>query len=460
MVRVAAPRRFILLVVGLVVVAGAVMLPRRDEWLAVMRDEDKQAQIISLLEPRLAAGDDEPELLATLGRSYGEVGNYRRAIELLERYVALRSDDGEAYARLADLYRQTGDDRRRVAMLERSVSLLPKVTRAIELADLHRERQRPDREVAALSRAEAGATLENGLWLRLAHLRAAAGDVPGAIQTLERPEVVSTWSLPSSNGESRLFLAELLVQSGRSVELARLGRDWIQQWREPWLDNRLLSLMALRAPAEAADLAQLVGALHPVVRFYIAHGLHELGASLVARRLLETWVAATPSPSMNDVAAFLTACREQDAEDVVWRSFEDVLRHPTSNEIVGNFSEAIAAEFGLGALAPFWPRVAQAVGASRPLLAARFAFAQQDIPSARWLLGQIDPNGLDASSRRMWINLLQAVATPQEAYRALQERRRNGQLPPELTVQYARLAGQLGDESGFRAAVADLRRSR
>ena len=93
-----APARFIVLVTGIIIAAAALLAPRRDEWFAIMRDEDKQAQIISLLEPRLALGEDDPNLLATLGRSYAEIGNYRRATELLERYTALRPDDGEAYA--------------------------------------------------------------------------------------------------------------------------------------------------------------------------------------------------------------------------------------------------------------------------------------------------------------------------------------------------------------------------
>lgn len=88
-----APARFIMLVTGIVVAAATLMAPRRDEWLAVMWDQDKQAQIISLLEPQLARGEDDPALLATLGRAYAEIGNYRRAAELLERYTALRPDD-------------------------------------------------------------------------------------------------------------------------------------------------------------------------------------------------------------------------------------------------------------------------------------------------------------------------------------------------------------------------------
>src|SRR4051794_26893946 len=90
------PTRFILLAIGLVIAAGVFMMPRRDEWLAVMQDEDQQAQVIALVEDRLARGEDDPDLLATLGRSYAAVGSNQRAIERIEAYTTLRPTDAEA----------------------------------------------------------------------------------------------------------------------------------------------------------------------------------------------------------------------------------------------------------------------------------------------------------------------------------------------------------------------------
>jgi len=456
---ITAPRRFILLVVGIVLAAGAIMMPGRNEWLAMMRDEDKQAQIIALLEPRLANGDNDPELLATLGRSYAEIGSYQRAIDLLERYIALRPGDGDAYGRLADLYQRTGDTSRQITMLRRSIAITPKLLRAVELADLYHERQQVAKESELLSRFEAEATLENGLLLRLAQLHVSLSDRVGAIQMLWRPEVLSTWSPPIRNGEARLLLAELLVQAGRSADVARLGKDWILQWREPWLDNRLLSALALRAPIEASELAESVAVLHPEVRFFIAHGLFDMGAKPVARHLLETWAGATPSPSMVEIAAFLSACREQGAQDVVWHGFEEVLKVGSSNELIANYSEAIAAEFGIGSLAPFWQRLSQTVAERSPLLAARLAFHENDLPRTKWLLGRVDLSRLDPSNRRMWLDLLNAAASPPEVFYILRERRRNRQLTPDLVLEYARSAGGIGDEIEYRAALADLRRN-
>jgi tetratricopeptide (TPR) repeat protein len=113
--------------------------------LAMMRDEDKQAQIIALLEPCLARNGNDIDLFAALGRSYAELGNHRRAIELLNRYIALRLDDGEAYAKLTDLYKSTDDTTSRIVSLKRSVEITPNLSRALELAGLYREQRRPTR---------------------------------------------------------------------------------------------------------------------------------------------------------------------------------------------------------------------------------------------------------------------------------------------------------------------------
>ena len=456
--KMTAPVRFILLVIGIVIAAAALMAPRRDEWLAVLRDQDKQAQIIALLEPRLAAGDNDPDLLATLGRCYAETGNYPRAIELLNRYIALRPNDSEAYGRLADLFKSTGDVPRQIAMLERSIELAPKLSRVADLAAAYRQQKSPDQELALLSEFEADLKVKGGLLLRLAELRANTGDREGAIRVLTRPDIISASMRSTSNVDERLLLAKLLVAVGRSGEAVRLGKQWILQWHEAWLADRLLRGIVLQAPvSDASELADAVVALHPEVRLFLAHGLTAMGAKPVARHLLETWPQANPSASMNEIAGFLSISREQDDPAIVWQAFADVLRHPSSIDLVTHYTEAIAAEFGIGALAPFWASLPQAVIERRPLLIARLAFHEHNLALTKWLLGKVDLGALGTSDRRMWIDLLGAVTSPAEMFEVLRDRRRNGDLPPDLLPKYTRLAGGLGREMEYRAALGDLR---
>ena len=240
MERMTAPARFIILVIGIVVGAAVFLAPRGNEQLAMLQDEDKHAQIIALLEPRVARGENDPNLLATLGRAYGEVGSYQRAIELMERYTSLRPDDAEAYARLAKLYGKVNDVTRQIAMLERSVAIAPTLARAIDLAALYRQENQVDKELALLSRFESELTVGNGLLLRLAELHASTGDREGAIDILMRSEGLPAPTPLTQTGDARIFLARLLVESGRNAEAVRLGKEWILQWHEPWLADRLL----------------------------------------------------------------------------------------------------------------------------------------------------------------------------------------------------------------------------
>ena len=252
-------------------------------------------------------------------------------------------------------------------------------------------------------------------------------------------------------------LAQLLAESGRSSEAVRWGKRWLLQWREPYLANRLLNSVVLQAPvADASELADAVVALRPEIRLFLVHGLATMGAKPVARHLLETWIEANSSPSANEIAAFLTACRDQDEPAIVWQTFGEVLSHSRSNDLIARYSEAIVAEFGIVSLAPFWASLPQGVIEQRPLLGARLAYHEGDLALTKWLLEKVDLATLATSDRRMWIDLLTTVASPSEVFGILRGQR---PLPPDLLPQYARLAGELGQEAEYRAALAELTRN-
>ena len=453
-------RHFILLVVITVVAVGVLMAPRRTEWFAIMRDDDKQAQLVELLESRLDRSPNDANLLATLGRSYAELGNDRRAAELILRYIAIRADDSEAYAQLADIYKRTHDQTQRIAMLQRSLVLKPNLSRAMELAGLYRDNQQPDDELALLSHYESEVTLESGLVLRLAKLYVARGERDSALHVLMRPEVLAAPRQPLRGQDERLYLASLLVDVGRSAEAVRLGKQWIEQWREPWFAGQLVRSVVPHAPVtDASELAETVAALHPELRFYLVGELAKMGAGPVADALLANWSQTNPSPSMNELAAFLTMCRQRNEPGIVWQAFAGVLRRHAPDDVIARYGEAIAAEFGIGALAPFWSYLPQSVYQASPLLAARLAFQEHDLPLTRRLLDKVDLSVAGRSDRQMWLDLLTAVAPPAEVFSALHNRQLSGSLPRDLIAKYAVIAGELGLDTEYRAALANLRRS-
>jgi tetratricopeptide (TPR) repeat protein len=438
------PARFILLVIGLVIAAGVFMMPRRDEWLAVMQDEDQQSQVIALVEDRLSRGEDDPDLLATLGRSYAAIGNNPRAIERLEAYTQRRPRDAQAFAFLADLYGRIGDKPRQVALLERHIAITPTPSRVAELAELYDKDRQTAKELALLSRYEAEVGGESGMALRLAELLEARGDRSRAIQVLLRAEAAPLSKQPSQDGRERLALARMLVEAGRSQEAVRLGMQWIRQWNSAWLANRLLNAVLPRAPvADASALAEAVALAHPEIRFFLAHNLAEGGARPVARHVLATWIVAVRDPSPDEIAAFVSACRDFGAPELLWQAFGKALEKPASGTTLIRLSEAIAGEFGIGALAPFWSHLPAAALERQSLLAARLAFHEGNVAAARWLLWQFDLEGATSADRQMWFDLLVAVAQPAEAMDLLTARMGGRALPAELLPRLASLAGQL-----------------
>ncbi len=435
-----AASRFIVLVIVLVGAAAAVLAPRTREQLAVLQDEEMYAQIISLLEPRLAAGDKDSSLLAALGHAYGKVGNHPKAIELLRRYAAVRPNDAGVYAELAEFLFQTGDLDGAVAMLNRSIALDPKPSRITRLAALYRQLEQPDAERALLARFEPLLDVSDGSVLRLAQLEAESGARDAAIRTLMLPQI--TLSAGTRATEERIVLAGLLVEGGRSSEAVRLATRWAVEWNEAWLSGRLLQTIAIRAPAVDADeLADVVVSLHPEIRLFLAHQLGAAGARPVALHLLERWGAANPRPSSIDIAAFLSACIEQGDPAILWRAYAASLRAPAPTDVLVRLTQALAAQFGIEALAPFWPSLPPDVIQQAPILAAQLAFNASDLETTRRLLDRVDLLTADETSRAIWFELLRAVASPDEQFRVLRTRQSGGRLPATVRAAYLRAVG-------------------
>lgn len=447
-------RRFVVLVLAILVIAGWLIEQRPTETFAIMRDQSQHAKLIAMLAPLLAKDAENPALLATLARSYGEIGQKRRAAGLLERYVALRPDDADAYGELADLYKALGDPARRVARLERALAIRPLLSRALELGGVYRDQGRFAEERALLGRHEHELTLDSGLLLRLAQLREAAGDRAGAIRTLMRPEVLTASAAPTRPPAERFYLAELLLDAGRPADALAWGRRWIAQWHEPWRASQLLRRFAIHAPPPVtAELARVVASTHPDIRFYLAAELDRMGARAAAGGLLAGWAAANPAPSASEIAAFASACRAHGRPDLVWAAFGAVLARGGPDAVIRRFLDVIVAEFGIGAVAPFWSSLPPSVIAGNPLFGVRLALDAGEPALARRLLAALPPATLAVPDQHQWLALLAAAATPAEQFAILDDYHGRGALPRELGAGYLALALRLGHERAYRAAL-------
>jgi tetratricopeptide (TPR) repeat protein len=454
---VGASVRFMLLVVGLVIVAGYALAPRYNERLAMLADAHGPAELIGLLEQRRTGGDQDPTLLASLSRAYEAAGNYQQAADDLERYGRLRPGGIQILTKLAELYEKAGNEPKRMATLEALVAMAPALPSAAALSEIYFRNGRVDDARTLLSRFLKELTVENGLLLRLAEFDVAAGAKDEAVAVLKRSGSGLRWWRRSNDDRERFLLAELLLQTGRGAETVSLGKRWVEEWPDAWRAGKLLRMVAADARVtDAAVLADAVVAAHPETRLYLAHELFAMGARPLSRRLLVTWAAAQTHPTAADIAAFLTVCREFHDPGIVWQAFGEVLAAHRSPDFVISFSEAVAAEFGIRALAPYWNALPKRLAQRRPLLAARLVFDANDIPLTRYFLGRVDISALDSSGQQIWFDLLNTVAEPKVALEVLRIQRSGGHLSPRLLAQYARLAGAYGHDGELRAALADL----
>ena len=96
----------------------------------------------------------------------------------------------------------------------------------------------------------------------------------------------------------------------------------------------------------------LLWQLHPDIRLFLVHDLAGTDARAAAIHLLETWIVANASPRADEIAAFISVCREQSQQRIVWASYAYALGNHLSDEVVTRFSQAVAAEFGIASLDP------------------------------------------------------------------------------------------------------------
>jgi tetratricopeptide (TPR) repeat protein len=454
----AAAIRFMLLVVLLVLAAAYVLVPRYNERLAMLADAHGAAELIALLEHRRASGDEAPTLLLSLSRAYQAAGNFQQAAADLERYLEQSpTSDIQILARLAGLYEKAQNEPKHQAVLERLVAMTPTLSNASPLSEIYYRQGRFDDARALLSLFPRELTVENGLLLRLAEYHVAAGAKDEAIAVLKRAVIGLRWRRAANNDRERFLLAQLLLETGRSAEAANLGKGWVEEWPDGWRAAKLLRMVAVEAPlADAAVLADAVVAIHPEIRLYLAHELQKLGAHPVSRHLLMTWAAAQDDPTAADLAAFLTACRTLQDPALVWRAFAEVLAARRSEAFIIRFSEAVAAEFGIRALAPFWNALPKTLAQQRPVLAARLMFDAGDIPLTKHFLGKADVSTLEGSDQQFWFDLLVAAAEPRVTLEILRRFRSAGRLPPKLIEQYARLAGSYGQYGEQLAALTEI----
>ncbi|MCB1505175.1 MAG: hypothetical protein KDJ47_09380 [Hyphomicrobiaceae bacterium] len=447
--------RFAILVLGLLLLATAVMSPRTYEWVAQLTDNARYREAIAILEKQLAVRPDEPGLLAAVSRAHAGAENYAKAAAYLSRYLALRPNDGGAYGQLADYLEKTGDLQGQTEALEKAIELAPNTRRVIQLAFCYRNANREDDERATFERIASDLPLDGGIVLRFAQLQVAAGKRQEAIDFLTRKAAGSQGDL--TNGAERLFLAQLLADAGRVDILAPLAERWIARWKQPYLAFQLLTIVALADGGENSNrIADAAMAAHPEIRLYAAKQLYDKGALPVAKHLLMSWANSNKEPSLVDMAALLSVSRDVGVPDAIWHAFSDAMAKQHSEQVMVHYSEALAAEFGPDVLDPFWRTLPEKALLKSSILPAQRAFRNRNFALAKALLLEIDLTQLNSTDQKLWLQMLEQSIPVHERFFVLQALRKQNRLPRDLLIEYAKFAGQLGQEGEYRASLAEL----
>ncbi|MDR7038074.1 tetratricopeptide (TPR) repeat protein [Methylobacterium sp. BE186] len=422
-----------------------------EERIAMLVRDGRNAEAVTEIQRLLATGTAKPRVLMTLAMLEDSAGERSRASELMELYILSRPRDRDALAWLVRAYEGADDVDGLLEAQARLAALDPSPQQVGRLVGLYRYHGRYADECAALERfAELGVLTADQLE-RLGQLLAAEGRVPRAVEVLRGLDE----RLGDAGERPRRLLFELLIDSGRYDEAAERAERWLSAWRKPWLAAQLTLRLAVKAPlAEARKLAETSAALHPEARLYLAKSLAEQGNRRLAVSMLLGWPYDGMPLTKPNIDGYVVASAATGIPTLIWSRFAMLRGRPAEGEAQALFAEAIAAEYGLPAIAMLQPALPDEVLRRRPIFGARLALHLGQQMRARHILAEADLELLTPAERGQWLDLLLRLNTPQEAFATLSRLEARSQLPGNLHAACRAMAIRLGLTAGPAVTVA------
>lgn len=118
-------RIIVAMLAALILLAGLLLIPRRDEHLTMLTRDGRYDEASRLIAAMRAQGDARPELLMIDLNLYRKLGDVPRALEATRSYLAVRPDDTAALEVHVDLLLQMGLAREHLTASERLVRMRP-----------------------------------------------------------------------------------------------------------------------------------------------------------------------------------------------------------------------------------------------------------------------------------------------------------------------------------------------
>lgn len=424
-----------------VLIAGWLLVPRREEQVAMLTRDgyyDMASQELSSLQ----VGDAQHPRVLMQAHLLKEIqGDVVGALQDLDAFLAIRPGDLAARKRQAVFLLQTGQLDRYLSTLAMLAVAQPTTERILQLLALYRLHGRFDDELALL-RQQAGKRPEDHVHLqRLGALLAERHEWLDAERWLR----LAARSAPADDHEGRLLLLDVLIQNKRGSDIAKQPLAWMKAWRSPYLTGRLITKLAeagLGAPA--AELARASVDLMPASAFEIAGVLTQKGQPAVALEMLARWVAGEANPSRKDLRDFVYACGRAGDAAMPLRKLLEFVRIGAPPLLQGDLAEELAQAYGKGILASIRPLLSMEVLRAKPLLGADLALFEGNGQLARWFLSQADLSGMPPAQRTEWLALLQKTEPPSTVFNRLHQLWLDKRLPPELVRLFADEARRMG----------------
>jgi tetratricopeptide (TPR) repeat protein len=437
-----------------VLIAGYILVPRREEQVTMLARDGLYEQAAHELMSMRDEGDMRPHILMQLHVLGEKQGDHGGALKALQAYVVAQPDDLTAREKLAALLLQAGRLDEHLDLLAEIARLNPTSELLARLLALYRLHGRFPEERALLQHMIDTRLLERSHVVRLGALLAQRGEWEIAVRAL----LLAEESAPKEESEGRLLLFDALLQGGRVDEACQWAQDWLTAWRSPYLAGKLIARIARAdAPARAAELARSTVDLMPGATFDIVGVLTEKGHIDIAREMLTRWADSAVYPRPEHLRDYVYASIKTGDARAPFLLLARMTNSGANPSQQIRLAEEIAHGFGKRALAPIRSMLSVQALRSRPLFGAELAEFEGNAQLARWFLHQTDPASLDAEQQLRWLGMLQQVdgrtAVFAHMLRLWGERR----LSPLLLRKLADQARELG-QPGVHDAIWDSMR--
>lgn len=411
-----------LLVMALVflgaIAVGYLLLPDENERIAMLEGDGHDAQALSMLEQRFAAGDRGQRTLYQLRHLYEEKGDIARATQMLELLAAARPRDANVQRHLAELYRATQNEPAYIAALERRLAGRASQPVCKELIGIYRGKGDFVAEQRTLDHCKKNGYRRTDDIIRLAHLTAVDGKTAEAARLLKSVDDRRRLRLDSD----RLMLFAALIEADDADDAKRRAARWFKGSKDDTLVLQMIDTLAASGRDELAiDLAAEVGRAGDAITLAISELMLDRGEVEATRALLADWLAHAKLGDAELAQRFVRAALDAEDPLLAYRGARAHGLERLSQEDLVSLAEALSAiersnEFRL--VSAF---ITSGSVAGNLLLSAAINVEHGQAEPARQLLSQIEVKALDDWRLALWARLMASTGRKETAEQTLRE---------------------------------------